>query len=220
MSGDPYRKTAPGERLKIPARAWNRLIETVGESKYLGGEGFTLSHLPSVRIQLQFIGYFGQVIAIGAGVNQTATLLPSPTFPANIGSLSNFSAKEKQLPTVSWLRSGPSGVREDSPIAICNTNNDDSWVVSGFAITRVRVFNHNHRYASFQLVNTGRTEDGNQFGSLTSAFWGPVRLIGYYSSQLPDEPAAPGAANDNLSFLAQNTLTYPNSEYRWALVQL
>ena len=26
MSGDPYRKAIPGERLKIPARAWNKLM--------------------------------------------------------------------------------------------------------------------------------------------------------------------------------------------------
>lgn len=32
MSGDPYRKAQPGERLRIPAVAWNRVLDVVGPS--------------------------------------------------------------------------------------------------------------------------------------------------------------------------------------------
>ncbi|NBW14851.1 MAG: hypothetical protein EBR82_43310 [Caulobacteraceae bacterium] len=207
----------------ISARAWNRAQQAadvvLGAGTGSAGNGSGVSALPGLRTSIGQRGWFGQVMAITSVNSQS--LLPSPSLPAAMTSLSQMSAREKQLPVVSLLYGASVFTAGDAEaaIAICCGNNEDVWTVSGFAVTRVRVLNYNHRYASAGRVNTGRSEDDNFFGCLSSAFWGPAKIIGYFASSLPEAPAAPGFINTSLSFAAPTTLTYPNSQARWALVR-
>jgi hypothetical protein len=132
----------------------------------------------------------------------------TPHSQDRINTLGNFSDNEKNMVPFSL----PNGGGDGTGIAICCGNDSIVYTISGYAITRVRVFNYNHRFARLPQTFPGETAeqaaDGN--GALDSCFWGPVKIIGYrLAGPFPWRhlSSSPG-------------LIYPNYIMAWALVVL
>lgn len=70
MSGDPYRKAIPGERLKIPARAWNRLMGGLSEMPPMGGAPLGGDpNTVSIRISQYYPTLDHTPLAVGQGIS-------------------------------------------------------------------------------------------------------------------------------------------------------
>jgi hypothetical protein len=50
MTSDPYRKVFPGERLAIPAAAWNRVIDQIALAPTASPSGGEASRIPNLRV--------------------------------------------------------------------------------------------------------------------------------------------------------------------------
>ena len=53
MTADPYRKVFPGERLAIPAAAWNRVIDQIALAPIASPSGGEASRIPNLRVYVR-----------------------------------------------------------------------------------------------------------------------------------------------------------------------
>lgn len=53
MTADPYRKVFPGERLAIPAAAWNRVIDQIALAPIARPSGGEASRIPNLRVYVR-----------------------------------------------------------------------------------------------------------------------------------------------------------------------
>jgi hypothetical protein len=214
-------RVEPGQSLKsaFSARAWNRAQDAadivLNERTVFGAEPSESMTLPSVRVKLGTKGWFGQcrfAIASGGG-----TGLATQGFPTN-ASIGDFSDAEKSLLRMTLPYTSMSG--GDDPqlwagLFVCVGNDSHEYAMAGFAITRIRVFNYEHRYARSPVPFYGQTnaQSSEVQGSLDSAFWGPAKIVGYCGGDL-------GGFSANIRlFHGGPALVYPNYEFRWALIQ-
>jgi hypothetical protein len=175
--------------------------------------------LPSVRVKLAAKGWFGQcrfaVNDVFFGLSPGSGLFPQT--PASNDSLGSFSDTEKRMlqhtlpytaPSASTLEVSPTSRTATSGLFVCVGNESNLYAMSGLAFTRVRVFNYLHRFARNPQPVPGQTQEISNatIGCLDSSFWGVARIVGYWSSSGASHFNGPG-------------LSYPNFEYRWALIQ-
>jgi hypothetical protein len=150
-----------------------------------------------------------------------------PQIPASNNSLSEFSNKEKLIPQytlpktvvsgrygTTFQSSAPSPNNFEAGLFVCVGNASNVYAMSGLAFTRIRVFNYMHRFAR----NPQMLPEGNQQGSvldvdgcLDSSFWGLARIVGYWDG-------LDGDGNFIVRHRNSAGLSYPNFEYRWALI--
>jgi hypothetical protein len=207
----------PGQKLSsaISARAWNRAQDAADVVLGVrpGAEAGPLitARLPGVRVTLADKGWFGQVRVARTYEGYFSEGL-TPTVPVTNSSIGSFSDAEKVILnfTAPATDIAASGGDAQSGIFVCVGNDSNDYTISGFAFTRVRVFNYLHRYARIPVAFTGQTSQqaSDVAGCLDSAFWGPAKVVGYcHTSGAPNgHKATPG-------------LTYPTYEFRWALIQ-
>jgi hypothetical protein len=237
MPRRPDGRIEPGQKLAsaISARAWNRAQDAadivLGERTGFGAEGRTLKGLPQVRVTLPSRGYFGQAVRLT--LQEAASQYVSPGNPP-VGSLNWQYTQDEQkmrplverqvlqisiqtalyVPDFAFSNAPAEPLAEPEPL-ICADNRSLDWVISGYAVTRVRVFNYGHRHARLARTFPGATsqQDTAAVGCLDSAFFGPARIIAY---------AAISGENVvwNNGQTTQSPLQYPNFVLRWALVRL
>jgi hypothetical protein len=214
----------PGQKIStaLSARAWNRAQDAadlvLGQQYGAQAGALSTAHLPSVRGRFNNApGYFGQAIGLVSSAFSLLSSQPISVTPHSQGTnvlldrlntLGNFSNDEKDMVPFSLPGAGGGG----TGIAICCGNDSIVYTISGYAITRVRVFNYNHRFARLPQTFPGETQEqaaeGN--GALDSCFWGPAKIIGYrLAGPFPWQhlSSSPG-------------LIYPNYIMAWALVVL
>lgn len=215
----------PGQSLNtaISARAWNRAqdaADIVLGDRYSQASGpLSGFYLPSVRVRLADRGWFGQArfsFIDQFSLNFSTTGYATPTMPASNSALASFSDGEKalfgfRLPTTvtTKIRAypfGDSSELRETGLFVCVGNDSNEFAMSGFAITRVRVFHYSHRYARCPIAFPGitSTQTDEAEGCLDSAFWGPAKVVGYWD----------GGGFSH----AFNSLTWPAYENRWALI--
>jgi hypothetical protein len=217
-------RVEPGQSLKsaFSARAWNRAQDAadivLNERTVFGAGPSESMTLPSVRVKLAAKGWFGQcrfaVNREAYGFSPGSGLFPQT--PASNDSLGSFSDTEKlmlneTLPVTRPSGSVPAFIPTDfasSGLFVCVGNDSNLYAMSGLAFTRVRVFNYLHRFVRNPQPFPGQTQEMSDAtsGCLDSSFWGVARIVGYWSSSNTSHFNAPG-------------LSYPNFEYRWALIQ-
>jgi hypothetical protein len=237
MPRRPDGRIEQGQRLStaISARAWNRAQDAadivLGERTGFGAEGPTLQGLPQVRVALPSQGYFGQAGRLNRQAVANQYVTPgSPPVGSSVWQYTQDEQKMRPLverqvlpitvtsalyvPDVAFGNSPAEPLGEPEPL-ICADNESFHWVASGYAVTRVRVFNYGHRHARLARTFPGATsqQDTAAVGCLDSAFFGPARIIAY---------AAISGENVvwNNGQTTQSPLQYPNFVLRWALVRL
>lgn len=216
----------PGQSLRgaISARAWNRAQDAadvvLGRSASFAAAAIRYDSLPRLIIRLRSPGFFGEVKRLYGFSQGTASASMMDVSAAPEDNQWNYSEDEKRLPAFGELywTGGTGNVQfatefdNDPPLAFCLDNDSYQYAVSGFAIARVRVFNYFHRRARMASRFPGSTalQDNEADGCLDSSFFGSVRIVGYAV-----------ILNDQLEFrhATNNTLVWPNYEFRWALVQ-
>ena len=224
-------RVEPGQSLKsaFSARAWNRAQDAadivLGERTVFGAGPSESMTLPSVRVKLAAKGWFGQCrFAVNDtffGLSPGSGLFPQT--PASNDSLGSFSDSEKLMlnetlpytaPSASTLEVSPTSRTATSGLFVCVGNEINSYAMSGFAFTRVRVFNYLHRFARNPQPFPGQTQEMSNAttGCLDSSFWGVARIVGYWNG-------VDLAGNFIVRHYPAPGLSYPNFEYRWALIQ-
>ena len=212
----------PGQSLKsaISARAWNRAqdaADIVLDSRYgTRADAFNVATLPSVRVRLAEKGWFGQV-RIPARPYQPTGIMASPSVPVSNSTLSTLSDDEKKLFSRTWFPTGTSGTYSSISLGIkqdlfvCVGNDSNEYTMAGYAITRIRVFNYLHRCARLPQEFPGQTspQTAEVNGCLDSSFFGPATVVGYFQQNVN------GTGHDEAV-----RLTYPNYEFRWALIKI
>lgn len=220
--GNPTRsdgRIEVGQKLStaISARAWNRAQDAadivLGNRARLGAGAIKSFHLPSVRVTLRDRGWFGQCrFAAASTYGEGLAATGNPT----MGTLGQLPDEQKNLINhilpFTYL-SGSGDIQQNSGLFVCVGNDSNEYAMSGFAITRVRVMNYNHRYARSPVPFVGQTQEQTNevAGSLDSAFWGPAKIVGYCTASFANNFFA---AHSNV-----NNLQYPDYEFRWALIQ-
>ena len=206
-------------RSAISARAWNRAqdaADIVLSQRYgINADGIDTARLPGVRVKLVSQGWFGQAARVVSGESAQPPNVDVTPYSANeFETLQNFSEDEKQLVSFTLPAANTTDVSGDlsyGRIVICCGNASRLWTIAGYAITRVRLFNYNHRYARFPKPILGQTSEQSAEvrGCLDSAFYGPVQVVGYWSDSgsFSHYTETPG-------------IVYPNYQMRWALVML
>jgi hypothetical protein len=219
----------PGQKLSgaISARAWNRAQDAadivLGERTGFGAQGKSVAHLPSLRATINGPrGYYGQAIALDSQSVAFASFDPATTVTAHaqsrVNTLGSFSTTEKSLVSFSYPQSVAQAA--SGPIAICCGNDSLIFAISGYAITRVRAFNYNHRYARLPRRFPGESSAQilESQGALDSCFFGPARIIGYSADvSLGGGVTAQRWRLPQVTGQSQN-LAYPNYRMLWALV--
>lgn len=215
----------PGQKLTsaISARAWNRAQQAadivLGNNPGFAAGPTTTATLPCLKATLNRKGYFGEAFYL-QGVLGLSNLM-SPSAPAgnsspDNSSLAAFSEGEKKLvsvllpPTTQNVDYGNNLFRSANRICICIGNDSLEYAISGFAITRIRVFNYKHRHARWPVPYPDETSSDaeKRKGCLDSAFWGPAAIVGYFTD------------NAQLTIQDNTPFPFPEHEFRWALVQL
>lgn len=214
----PDGRVQPGQRLDtaFSARAWNRAQDAadlvLGTRDAFGAEstkGFTL---PCQQSLFRLTGFYGQAAIVKPpdGVVNTSSLLDQPTTPVTSEVTGSLSDLEKALPSragvdcvLTTAQSASVGLNE-YPIVICS-NPPNGWTWSGYAVTRIRVFSYGHRFARAPVA-CGLNDDRAE-GCLDSCAFSDVRIIGYVRQ------------SDGIA-ISSAALTFPNHQYRWALVSL
>lgn len=205
-----------GQRLTsaISARAWNRAQEAadlvLGRQPAVQGGPVNVLSLPCVKVRLPSVGNFGEVRVLDNAVD---LVFPgsSSSFIEPSASLSEFTEAEQKIVSflnvdtvlTSYLGPFPPD-RPNGKLFICVGNNDNIYAVSGFAVTRVRMWNIRHRYARPPVASGGTS------GTLDSAFWGPAEIAGYFK-----DDGTPGVGN-----ATGDQVVFDEPVYRWALVCL
>ena len=224
----PDGRIEKGQSLKsaISARAWNRAQDAadrvLGVSAGLEAGPNIPFRLPSVRITLRDSGWFGQCRFAAAGITGQSPGV-APTVPVTNATLGNETSIAKSFlnytlpPTVvsrcNYADATPSRSGTVGGLLVCTGNNSNEYAMSGFAITRLRVFSFSHRYARSPFAFSGQTSEQeiNVRGCLDSAFWGPATIVGYLSGEEGQPPTL--GHNNGLP-----ELTYPQFVFRWAVI--
>jgi hypothetical protein len=226
----PDGRIEKGQRLSsaISAKAWNRAQEAadrvLGAGTGVEAGPLATFSLPSVRVTLRDQGWFGQCrFAINDsyfGLSPGAGLFPQT--PASNESLSSFSENEKRIPQYTLPYTALSGPYIELPpqqrnvtsgLFVCVGNQSNSYAMSGLAFTRIRVFNYLHRFARNPIEFPGQSQQQGTAanGCLDSSFWGLARIVGYWNG-------VDDAGNLIVRHSSAAGLSYPNFEYRWALI--
>ncbi len=164
---DPIKKVRPGERLQIPARAWNRVLDTLGPNLgYAAGEPQGSSPVSMIILVRNNSGnpvpWLG-VLAIGG-----------PVIDPTGGSLTGTAttdARAREFVANPVMNGGtPSGGSQQVAVAIEPIENGKigRMAISGRFACKVKVLSTSHGYAR------GRNGDVTQ---LISAECGPIRLL-------------------------------------------
>jgi hypothetical protein len=217
----PDGRIEKGQRLStaISARAWNRAQDAadivLGARPGVQAGDLSQIRLPCQKAILSDKGFFGEVRILGNLFINNPPINIAPTVPASINSAGAFSFDEAVLLNVfsSETQECGAGVDADRAFAICISNDENRYALSGLAITRVRVFNYYHRYARLpQAYSEMNASDyDNVIGCLDSCFYGPAQIIGYYTNR---------QLSLRFNHYSKNPpLTWPNHEFRWALVK-
>jgi hypothetical protein len=167
-----------------------------------------------VRATLREKGFFGEVRYFEEEPGfEIAQQYPTTTMPATINSLAAETDLVKGILTYAFPSTTRSGLQTYNNVnagrrfAICISNDDNEYAMSGLAFTRIRVLNSQQRYARLPSPVTGYSGEAPD-GCLDSAWWGPARIIGYVAEN----------SNSEL-FLTMYGLQLTNTVYfRWALV--
>ena len=214
----PDGRVQPGQRLDtaFSARAWNRAQDAadlvLGTQDAFAAESIKRFTLPCQQSLFGLTGSYGQAAIVKPPdfVQNTSFLLDQPTTPVTSEVVESFSDLENALPSragivpvLTTAQSASVGLNE-YPIVICN-NPPSGWTWSGYALTRIRVFSFGHRFARAPVACG--LNDENAEGCLDSCAFSDVRIVGYV-------PKSAGFC------LASAALTFPNHQYRWALVSL
>lgn len=214
-------RVKPGQNIAtaFSARAWNRAQDAADivlgtRDSFAAGPTTTIT-LPCQQSLFGLTGFYGQAAIVKPSdfIESTSVLLDQPTTPVTIAVTESLSDLEKALPsragvTPELTTTGVAAVSlnglNEYPIVICS-NPPSGWTWSGYAFTRVRVFSYDHRFARAPVACG--LNDEKATGCLDSCAFSDVRIIGYVRQ-------SPGIA------VASAALTFPNHEYRWALVSL
>lgn len=223
---DPQSRVQPGQPVRIHARTWNKLLDSITPATEIVGTGFASSNLPSIRGVVRTSAgsatrpVFGQVFELlaeagsyGGEENPGDELvvpqvpIPEAWQPQEIESNLFRYTTPQGIPASASSRS-----RNMAPFAICVAPDRMEFAFAGFAWTRVRMFAASHQYARLP----GRFEDTEQQktevrGCLDSCFFGPARIIGYLANDA-DRPHI--IYIQDLSFI-----DFPSYQFAWALVK-
>lgn len=185
-----------------------------------------------MTVTLSSPGYFGQAARLDQQTAASEYVTPgsAPALPSRIWQYSEDERNmrplvERQVLPITPISTAfvpefafsnaPSEPLGEPPPLICTDNESYDWVISGYAVTRIRVFNYGHRYARLTRAFPGSTsqQDAAANGCLDSAFFGPAQIVAY---------AAVVAGNVvwNTGQTTDSPLQYPNYVFRWALVRL
>lgn len=230
-------RVEPGQKITraFSARAWNRAQDAadlvLGERPRFGAGPNQPFGLPQIKCKLSRSGYYGEVATLALNEVPLDQAAGEPTMPADKDSMADFSAAEKLvvrpiLPEIQAVSTAENPFAPQfTPLFICAGNDVNDWVVSGFAVTRVRVFSYRHRYARMP----GKIIDGNDpdetyesdsyEGFLDSGFWGPVYVVGYLVEPSVSEGEDAGPPQfKHFEDERENEMQFPDHEFRWALV--
>lgn len=224
MTLDPRGPMRPGQPLALSAAQLNWINQQMRGPGMGGGALGVARGLPQMTVAMPVKGYFGQV-AYHPSTAGTGTLATPGSPPAAPSTRWNYSADEQAMRAIaerqvfsfgvtSTIISGSGGGYAsggDPPLLICTDNDSHNWVVSGYAVCRVRVFSREHRHARMARTFPGSTSEQNAAaaGCLDSAFYGPARILAYYITE--------GAWTQ---YPAGEPFAYPAHEFRWALVKI
>lgn len=155
---DPYQKVSPGERLTIPAAAWNKMLDSIAVPVRTGGELGSMQPAPNTVLvkndsgadleRFGVLGITGPVINPMAGPTQLADFQRRP---AMRGVAVTAGLTEKFVVALEPIKNGSFGLA----------------AASGVFAAKVRLLNTSHRFAQ---AYTGETQ-------LRSAACGPVMLL-------------------------------------------
>lgn len=207
-------------RSAFSAKAWNRAQDAadivLGAQPGIEAGSLSTLRLPCVKARFPEKGFFGEVRTIGVALNLQPSIAPS--VPASISSASAFGDQERRL--INFISvptravSAAAFSRTERALAICISNDDNLYAISGLAVTRIRVFNYHHRFARAAAAFAGQTQQQMQqaSGCLDSAFYGPAKILGYATN-------FDGVANFySYESESPTPLVWPSHEFRWALV--
>lgn len=176
---DPYRKVQPGERLKVPARAWNELMGGLGVRPEFGAGPslvtqyaivvpIKLTTAPEVSyehvgvpIKLTDVAIFGSV-AIPAGISLLTGQIAEPT---DLRGTTLLPAPEMFGLTVEPMRPGENG----TTVVRC--------AIKGLAIARVRQFASSDRYVALPTRRADSETVESLRGTLETSAAGYGRLV-------------------------------------------
>lgn len=231
MSHDPRSSVRRGDPLAVSAEQINWINRQMRGGGGVAGALRMPPGLPQMTARLPIRGYFGQVarlVRIGGGSSSYLEDTEVGTPPTAPSTTWEYSEDESELPafgrdllgdtvtggqwssTVISLADAPA----EPALAICIDNESHTWAVAGYAIARVRVFGRRHRYARMAMQFPGSTteQDTEAAGCLDSAFYGPVKLLGYASPSDQIGTAFRFAAD-------LQPPAWPGFLLRWALVK-
>ena len=185
---DPLKKVRPGERLQIPARAWNRVLDTLGPNLGYGAStGGDILYAMVVPIELtasptQDYPHIGVPIKISACVAINSTIgnaqLPvgislmrgAVAEPTDLTSSTLLPAPEMFALTVEPMKSGTGA----TTVVRC--------AIKGLAIARVRQFASSDRYVALPTRRSTSETVASLRGTLESSAAGYGRLVAVINS--------------------------------------
>jgi hypothetical protein len=239
---DPRQHVRPGQRLRLAAAQVNFVNDLMArrpQDPRVENAGLPLTVTPVEVIgtggEIYGGGAFGEV-AIPKSLTNNRTSA-TPAVPFDLLTHRTFSNREKLLPKQSSLYvevANPATGSPHDPFVICVGNcwvSEESglkngsgvWGSSGFAWTRVRVFNNAHRFARAPSPFPGQTEEqaANGVGCLDSCFYGPARILGYLTTTgyWADSDFRNANWTPEYGFSETAAMEYPSHEFRWAWVQ-
>ena len=161
MSGDPYRKALPGEKLRIPAVAWNRVLDMVAPSSgTAAGEEFSYRQA-NLRLYCQN--------STGTGVDRWDVLAITGVTPTPSGVTGAAAEQFQRSPAVvgvaTTAETGGAFVVAVEPIRAGELG---LVAVAGVVQARVQMRCTGHQYAK---------PKANEIGYMQSADSGPFRIM-------------------------------------------
>lgn len=174
---DPYRKVQPGERLKVPARAWNALMGGLGERPgFEAGPSQLLQYATIVPVQLtsspsQTYGYVGIPIQIsGCEVHGTQNQ------PLGLSLLRGVVAEPQDLLSTTRLPAPEMFAVTMQPIT-ANKTSVVMCAIKGLCIARVRIYAPTDRYVALPTRRSASETVASLRGTLESSDAGYGRLV-------------------------------------------
>jgi hypothetical protein len=183
-----------GQPVRIAARTWNKVLDSITPAREIVGGGFTATSFPSVSAQLaQYALAESRQVRIAEAVRVLGPLGPlvgEATLPLSLQTLP-LTNDEKSVVNWNMLQFdtmrptdgnvSPAAKLEDA-IAVCVDPQSLTFAVSGFAWVRVRHLQRWHKFARRCLAQDGdgNAELDNSIGCLDSCGWGPAQIMWIY----------------------------------------
>lgn len=188
---DPERKVQPGQRIRIAARTWNKVLDSIAAPNQVVGTSARPIKLPAMEsfVANSYIGVddrpliVGEAVVLLDGGNPGSAIGVGATTPLNQGM--SFAQTESDLyrsPRMYYTTMRPGGP-VDQPFAVCIDPAASVFVVAGFCWARVRTLAPWHKYARRCVPQPSDSEEiqAASVGCLDSCGYGPARIIGWAS---------------------------------------